>query len=104
MLSRTLLLRWFVILTMATSTADFPLATDDPYPGGSSPGGAIDDAAGAAGSSPGAAQLSHGALIAIIVVVAVVVVLGSEYKIPNLGRRTHRIADFIQYQLLYCSS
>ncbi|KAI0506071.1 hypothetical protein F5B22DRAFT_482685 [Xylaria bambusicola] len=61
---------------MATSTADFPLSTEDPYPGGSTPGGAVDDAAGAAGASPGAAQLSHGALIAIIVVVAVVVVGG----------------------------
>ncbi|KAI1197838.1 hypothetical protein F5X97DRAFT_168065 [Nemania serpens] len=87
---------------MATSTADFPLATDDPYPGGSSPGGAIDDAAGAAGSSPGAAQLSHGALIAIIVVVAVVVVLGistailfflakqREWKIRESIRRSAR--------------
>ncbi|KAI0102985.1 hypothetical protein GGR51DRAFT_525246 [Nemania sp. FL0031] len=61
---------------MATSTADFPLSTEDPIPGSSGPGGAVDDAAGAAGSSPGAVQLSHGALIAIIVVVAVVVVLG----------------------------
>ncbi|KAI1758106.1 hypothetical protein F4782DRAFT_12932 [Xylaria castorea] len=61
---------------MATNTADFPLATDDPYPGSSTPPGAVDDAAGAAGSSPGAVQLSHGALIAIIVVVAGVVVLG----------------------------
>ncbi|KAI1175901.1 hypothetical protein F4777DRAFT_293635 [Nemania sp. FL0916] len=61
---------------MATSTAAFPLSTDDPLSGDNSPGGAVDDAAGAAGSSPGAAQLSHGALIAIIVVVAVVVVLG----------------------------
>ncbi|KAI0912038.1 hypothetical protein F4824DRAFT_228667 [Ustulina deusta] len=61
---------------MATSTADFPLSTEDPYSGSSTPGGAVDDAAGAAGPSPGAAQLSHGALIAIIVVVAVVVVGG----------------------------
>ncbi|KAI0408392.1 hypothetical protein F4802DRAFT_410390 [Xylaria palmicola] len=61
---------------MATNTADFPLATENPLPGDNGPGGAVDDAAGAAGSSPGAVQLSHGALIAIIVVVAVVVVLG----------------------------
>ncbi|KAI3320202.1 hypothetical protein HD806DRAFT_538397 [Xylariaceae sp. AK1471] len=61
---------------MATNTADFPLATTDPYPGNDNAGGAVDDAAGAAGSSPGAVQLSHGALIAIIVVVAVVVVGG----------------------------
>ncbi|KAI1272079.1 hypothetical protein F5Y07DRAFT_313234 [Xylaria sp. FL0933] len=61
---------------MATSTAAFPLSTDDPYSGDSSPGGAVDDAAGAAGASPGAAQLSHNALIAIIVVVAIVVVGG----------------------------
>ncbi|KAI1737435.1 hypothetical protein F4680DRAFT_214219 [Xylaria scruposa] len=61
---------------MATNTADFPLATDDPYPGSSVPAGGVDSAAGAAGSSPGAVQLSHGALIAIIVVVAGVVVLG----------------------------
>ncbi|KAI0968196.1 hypothetical protein F4678DRAFT_205932 [Xylaria arbuscula] len=63
---------------MATSTADFPLSTEDPYAGsdGDSAGGAVNNAAGAAGSTPGAAQLSHGALIAIIVVVAVVVVGG----------------------------
>ncbi|KAF2972888.1 hypothetical protein GGR58DRAFT_157621 [Xylaria digitata] len=61
---------------MATNTADFPLSTEDPYPGNSGPGGAVDDAAGAAGDSPGAVQLSHGALIAIIVVVALVVVIG----------------------------
>ncbi|TGJ88597.1 hypothetical protein E0Z10_g196 [Xylaria hypoxylon] len=61
---------------MATSTADFPLSTEDPYAGSGTPGGGIDDAAGAAGESPGAVQLSHGALIAIIVVVALVVVLG----------------------------
>ncbi|GAP88403.1 hypothetical protein SAMD00023353_2900790 [Rosellinia necatrix] len=61
---------------MATDSADFPLATEGPFPGDTGPGGAVDDAAGAAGSSPGAAQLSHGALIAIIVVVAGVVVLG----------------------------
>lgn len=89
---------------MATSTADFPLATDDPFPGGSGPGGAVDDAAGAAGSSPGAAQLSHGALIAIIVVVAAVVVLGSEYYRPITGHNMHRIADLIQSQLLYFST
>ncbi|KAI8955457.1 hypothetical protein F4801DRAFT_329532 [Xylaria longipes] len=61
---------------MATNTADFPLATDDPYAGTGPAPGAVDDSAGAAGSSPGAVQLSHGALIAIIVVVAGVVVLG----------------------------
>ncbi|KAI0200956.1 hypothetical protein F4808DRAFT_427378 [Astrocystis sublimbata] len=61
---------------MATNTADFPLATDDPYAYSGPAPGAVDDNAGAAGDSPGAAQLSHGALIAIIVVVAGVVILG----------------------------
>ncbi|KAJ8112991.1 hypothetical protein ONZ43_g5259 [Nemania bipapillata] len=87
---------------MATNTADFPLSTEDPTPGSSTPAGAVDDAAGAAGSSPGAVQLSHGALIAIIVVVAVVVVLGistavlfflakkKEWKVRESIRRSAR--------------
>ncbi|KAI0553090.1 hypothetical protein F4679DRAFT_494800 [Xylaria curta] len=87
---------------MATNTADFPLATDDPYPGSSVPAGGVDSAAGAAGSSPGAVQLSRGALIAIIVVVAGVVVLGistavlfylakkKEWKVRESIRRSAR--------------
>ncbi|RYC54902.1 hypothetical protein CHU98_g11308 [Xylaria longipes] len=34
---------------MATNTADFPLATDDPYAGTGPAPGAVDDSAGAAG-------------------------------------------------------
>ncbi|KAF3015884.1 hypothetical protein G7054_g6965 [Neopestalotiopsis clavispora] len=66
-----------------TTTAAFPLATEDPYTGGqdasagsANSGGAVDDAAGASGGTSGAVELSHGALVAIIVVVVVVAIGG----------------------------
>jgi hypothetical protein len=75
-------------MTTTTSNA-FPLATEDPYTGGSdsgvgtaNSGGAIDNAAGAAGSDSGAVNISHGAMIAIIVVVVGVAVIGSTFGYP----------------------
>ncbi|KAL0941790.1 uncharacterized protein CTRU02_204554 [Colletotrichum truncatum] len=66
---------------MATTTSNyFPLATETYYPGGagdaSSPGGHVDNDAGASGDSPGAVGLSPNAMIAIIVVVSIVGALG----------------------------
>jgi len=65
---------------MATTTAPFPLATENPYPEDrAGAGSGVDNnAAGASGSSPGAVEISRGALIAIIVVVVLVGVIGSK--------------------------
>jgi len=67
---------------MTSTSAFFPLATENPYPEdvhGGPPNTGVDNAAGASGSSPGAVEISRGALIAIIVVVVVVGVIGSEF-------------------------
>ncbi|KAJ0109857.1 hypothetical protein N8I77_011121 [Diaporthe amygdali] len=69
----------------ATSSAAFPLATSDPYTGGSDStagtanagsDGSPDNDAGASGSSSGNFQISQGALIAIILIVVFVALLG----------------------------
>lgn len=71
----------------ATSSAAFPLATSDPYTGGSDStagtanagsDGSPDNDAGASGSSSGNFQISQGALIAIILIVVFVALLGSK--------------------------
>jgi hypothetical protein len=74
---------------MATSSAAFPLATEDPYTGGSDTGSGSDDTgsdsssagtiAGASGNSgSGSGGLSREGMIAIIIVVCVVAILGSK--------------------------
>ncbi|KAK8085065.1 hypothetical protein PG997_006336 [Apiospora hydei] len=91
---------------MATTTAPFPLPTDDPAfygaDGTNKPNSAIDSTEGASGSSPGAIEISHGGMVAIIVVVSVVAVLGismavlfyvakkREWKIRETLRRSAR--------------
>jgi hypothetical protein len=77
----------------ATSTASFPLATENPFTGegedartgtaGAAPGSAADgSAAGASGSSSGSMELSRGGLIAIIVVVVFIALVGSKLPTP----------------------
>ncbi|KAH8666430.1 hypothetical protein BX600DRAFT_511365 [Xylariales sp. PMI_506] len=68
---------------MTSTSVYFPLATEDPYTGGSdsgsgtaNSGGAIDNAGGASGDSSSGIQISHGAMIAIIVIVVVVAIGG----------------------------
>ena len=76
----------------ATSSSAFPLATSDPYTGGSDntagtanagSDGSPDNDAGASGSSSNNFQVSQGALIAIILIVVFVALLGSK-ALPSL--------------------
>jgi hypothetical protein len=77
----------------ATTTAPFPLVTENTFTGGgedasagtagAAPGSAADgSAAGASGSSSGSLELSRGGLIAIVVVVVVIALVGSECPGP----------------------
>ncbi|KAK0641202.1 hypothetical protein B0T16DRAFT_461295 [Cercophora newfieldiana] len=70
-----------------TTTADFPLATENPFRGGgedagagtagAAPGSVADgSAAGASGSSSGSLELSRGGLIAIVIVVVFIALVG----------------------------
>ncbi|KAH8897088.1 hypothetical protein GQ53DRAFT_712806 [Thozetella sp. PMI_491] len=69
----------------STSSAYFPLATEQPYTGGqdpatgtanSGPGSGDGTIEGASGTSDGSVQISRGALVAIIIVVVIIAILG----------------------------
>ncbi|KAI0129548.1 hypothetical protein BJ170DRAFT_278079 [Xylariales sp. AK1849] len=93
---------------MTSTSSAFPLATEDPYTGGSdntgsaNSGGSVDNDAGASGGTSGAVELSHGGMVAIIIVVVIVALGGiasavlfylakkKEWKIRESIRRSAR--------------